>query len=134
MYTASLQSLVDELGRLPGIGPKSAQRLAFHILKVAPEDAARLAEAIVAVKEHTTLCPQCFDVAEGDLCTICRDPRRDGAILCVVEDPATSAPSSGHRSSKSAITSSTGRSIPSRASDPTSCTSVAFRPRSTRRG
>ena len=87
MYTGSLQSLVDELGRLPGIGPKSAQRLAFHILKVAPEDATRLAEAIVAVKEHTTLCPQCFNVAEGDLCTICNDPRRDGTVLCVVEDP-----------------------------------------------
>jgi recombination protein RecR len=87
MYTVSLQSLVDELGRLPGIGPKSAQRLAFHILKIAPEDAVRLAEAIVAVKEHTTLCPQCFNVAEGALCTICNDPRRDGAILCVVEDP-----------------------------------------------
>ena len=87
MYTVSLQSLVDELGRLPGIGPKSAQRLAFHILKIAPEDAGRLAEAIVAVKQNTTLCPQCFNVAEGDLCDICNDPRRDGAILCVVEDP-----------------------------------------------
>lgn len=87
MYTASLQSLVDELGRLPGIGPKTAQRLAFHILKVATEDATRLADAIVAVKEHTTLCPVCFNVAEGDLCTICRDPRRDGSIICVVEDP-----------------------------------------------
>ena len=87
VYTASLQSLVDELGRLPGIGPKSAQRLAFHILKIAPEDAGRLAEAIVAVKQNTTLCPQCFNVAEGDLCDICNDPRRDGAILCVVEDP-----------------------------------------------
>jgi len=87
VYTASLQALVDELGRLPGIGPKSAQRLAFHILKVAPEDAVRLAEAIVAVKEHTTLCPLCFNVAEGDLCAICKDPRRDGTVLCVVEDP-----------------------------------------------
>ncbi|HTT87759.1 MAG TPA: recombination mediator RecR [Acidimicrobiales bacterium] len=87
MYTASLQSLVDELGRLPGIGPKSAQRLAFHLLKVSPEDAVRLAEAIVAVKEQTTLCPQCFNVAEGDLCAVCRDPRRDGSLLCVVEDP-----------------------------------------------
>jgi len=87
VYTASLQSLVDELGRLPGIGPKSAQRLAFHLLKVSPEDAVRLAEAIVAVKEQTTLCPQCFNVAEGDLCAVCRDPRRDGSLLCVVEDP-----------------------------------------------
>jgi len=87
VYTASLQALVDQLGRLPGIGPKSAQRLAFHILKVAPEDAVRLADAIVAVKNNTTLCGRCFNVAEGDLCTICRDPRRDGAVVCVVEDP-----------------------------------------------
>jgi recombination protein RecR len=78
---------VDELGRLPGIGPKSAQRIAFHLLKVAPEDAMRLAEAIVAVKERITLCPRCFNVAEGDLCSICTDPRREGSVLCVVEDP-----------------------------------------------
>src|SRR5271156_5091554 len=87
MYTSSLRALIDELGRLPGIGPKSAQRIAFHLLKVAPEDATRLADAIVAVKERVTLCPQCFNVAEGALCTICSDTRRDGAILCVVEDP-----------------------------------------------
>jgi recombination protein RecR len=87
VYTVSLQALVDELGRLPGVGPKSAQRLAFHILKIAPEDAVRLADAIIAVKEHTTLCPQCFNVAEGGLCAICNDPRRDPALLCVVEDP-----------------------------------------------
>jgi recombination protein RecR len=78
---------VDELGRLPGIGPKSAQRIAFHLLKVAPEDATRLAEAIVSVKERITLCPRCFNVAEGDLCAICVDPTRDGGVLCVVEDP-----------------------------------------------
>jgi len=87
VYTVSLQALVDELGRLPGIGPKSAQRLAFHILKIAPEDAVRLSDAIIAVKEHTTLCPLCFNVAEGGLCAICSDPRRDAALLCVVEDP-----------------------------------------------
>ncbi|MHB8438720.1 MAG: recombination mediator RecR [Acidimicrobiales bacterium] len=87
MYGGPLQSLVDELGRLPGIGPKSAQRIAFHLLKVAPEDALRLADAIVAMKERVTLCPQCFNVAEGDLCDICRDPRRDGTEICVVEDP-----------------------------------------------
>jgi len=86
-YGALLQALVDELGRLPGIGPKSAQRIAFHLLKVAPEDAMRLAEAIVAVKERVTLCPRCFNVAEGDLCDICADPRRDSSVLCVVEDP-----------------------------------------------
>jgi len=87
VYTVSLQSLVDELGRLPGIGPKSAQRIAFHLLKVAPEDALRLADAIVSVKEHTTLCPRCFNVAEGDLCSVCSDARRDADVLCVVEDP-----------------------------------------------
>jgi len=87
VFTGPLQALVDELGRLPGIGPKSAQRIAFHLLRVAPEDALRLADAIVAVKERTTLCPKCFNVAEGGLCTICADPRRDGAQLCVVEDP-----------------------------------------------
>ncbi len=87
MFTGPLQALVDELGRLPGIGPKSAQRIAFHMLKVAPEDAMRLADAIVAVKDRITLCPRCFNVAEGDLCAICSDARRDGTILCVVEDP-----------------------------------------------
>ena len=82
-----LQSLVDELGRLPGIGPKSAQRIAFHLLKVADEDARRLAEAIVAVKERVSLCTRCFNVAEGGLCAICADARRDASVLCVVEDP-----------------------------------------------
>ena len=87
MYRGPLQALVDQLGRLPGIGPKSAQRIAFHLLKVAPEDATRLADAIVAVKERITLCPLCFNVAEGALCSICDDPRRDATVLCVVEDP-----------------------------------------------
>jgi len=87
VYTGPLQALVEELGRLPGIGPKSAQRIAFHLLKVAAEDAVRLADAIVAVKERITMCPRCFNVAEGGLCVICADPRRDGSVLCVVEDP-----------------------------------------------
>jgi recombination protein RecR len=82
-----LQPLVDELGRLPGIGPKTAQRLAFHLLKVPSEDAIRLADAIVAVKERITLCGRCFNVAEGGECEVCRDPRRDPTSLCVVEDP-----------------------------------------------
>lgn len=86
-YGSLLQALIDELGRLPGIGPKSAQRIAFHLLKVDEQDARRLAGAIVAVKEHVTLCPRCFNVAEGDLCDVCRDSRRDGSVLCVVEDP-----------------------------------------------
>jgi len=88
MFTGPLRTLIDELGRLPGIGPKSAQRIAFHILKVPNEDAHRLSDAIVAVKERTTLCDRCFNVAEGGaLCAVCSDPQRDDALLCVVEDP-----------------------------------------------
>ena len=88
MYTGPLRALIDELGRLPGVGPKSAQRMAFHLLKVPDEDARRLAEAIVAVKERTTLCTRCFNVAEGgELCDVCDDDRRDATTICVVEDP-----------------------------------------------
>jgi recombination protein RecR len=88
MYTGPLRSLIDELGRLPGIGPKSAQRIAFHILRVPGEDARRLADAIITVKERTTLCSTCFNVAEGgDLCGICSDSQRTDSLLCVVEDP-----------------------------------------------
>lgn len=88
MYTGPLRSLIDELGRLPGVGPKSAQRIAFHLLKVPDEDALRLSSAIVAVKERTTLCSRCFNVAEGgELCDVCSDDRRDASVVCVVEDP-----------------------------------------------
>lgn len=87
VFAAPLQALIDELGRLPGIGPKSAQRITFHLLKVAPEDALRLAQAIISVKERITLCTRCFNVAEGDLCSICLDDRRNPDCLCVVEDP-----------------------------------------------
>jgi recombination protein RecR len=88
VYTGSLRRLIDELGRLPGIGPKSAQRIAFHLLKVPDEDARRLAEAIIEVKEKTALCAVCLNIAEtGELCPICADDRRDTSILCVVEDP-----------------------------------------------
>jgi recombination protein RecR len=88
MFTGPLRARIDEQGRLPGIGPKSAQRIAFHILKVPAEDAARLSDAIVAVKERTTLCDCCFNVAEGGaLCAVCSDDRREEAVLCVVEDP-----------------------------------------------
>jgi recombination protein RecR len=88
VYTPPLRALIDELGRLPGIGPKSAQRLAFHLLRVPEEDALRLADAIVALKRHTTLCGRCFNVAErGQLCSICTDDRRDPHVFCVVEDP-----------------------------------------------
>jgi recombination protein RecR len=88
MYTGPLRSLIDELGRLPGIGPKSAQRIAFYLLKVPTEDALRLSEAIVTVKENSGLCERCFNVSErGQLCEICDDARRDPTIVCVVEDP-----------------------------------------------
>jgi len=87
LFVGPLQALIDELGRLPGVGPKSAQRIAFHLLKVAPEDAHRLADSIMAVKEKVTLCPRCFNVAEGAMCGICNDDRREATLLCVVEDP-----------------------------------------------
>ncbi len=88
MYTGPLRALIDELGRLPGVGPKSAQRIAFHLLKVPTEDALRLSDAIVAVKERTTLCTICFNVAEGGaLCPICADDGRRTGVVCVVEDP-----------------------------------------------
>jgi recombination protein RecR len=88
MYTGPLRSLIDELGRLPGIGPKSAQRIAFYLLKIPNEDAMRLSDAIVSVKERTALCERCFNVAErGSLCEICDDESRDSSVVCVVEDP-----------------------------------------------
>src|SRR5271156_3504062 len=88
VYTGPLRTLIEELGRLPGIGPKSAQRIAFHILKVPGEDARRLSDAIIAVKERTTLCDVCFNVAEsGEECAVCSDDRRDPEVICVVEDP-----------------------------------------------
>lgn len=86
-YEVPVQNLVDELGRLPGIGPKSAQRIAFYLLKAAPEDAKRLARAIVDAKERVSWCRRCFNFAEGELCAYCRDERRDPTVLCVVEEP-----------------------------------------------
>lgn len=87
VYEGPVQRLIDELGRLPGIGPKSAQRIAFHILRIAPEDARRLAAAIVEVKEKITWCRRCFNIAEGELCQFCLDDRRDRSVICVVEEP-----------------------------------------------
>ena len=86
-FEGPVQSLVDELGRLPGIGPKSAQRIAFYLLKSAPEDANRLASAVVEAKERVSWCRRCFNFAEGELCVYCRDDRRDSSLLCVVEEP-----------------------------------------------
>ena len=86
MSSGLVQDLIDELGRLPGIGPKSAQRIAYHLLKLPKEDALRLARAIAEVKDKVSSCTRCFNVAEGDLCEICLDGRRDPTLLCVVED------------------------------------------------
>jgi recombination protein RecR len=87
VYTGAVQDLIDELGRLPGIGPKSAQRIAFHLLKVSKEDAQRLAGAIAAAKERVRWCTRCYNISEDDECSICADPRRDPTLLCVVEEP-----------------------------------------------
>jgi recombination protein RecR len=85
-YTPPVQTLIDELGRLPGIGPKSAQRIAFHLLKVPAEDAGRLAAAITEAKARVRFCDRCFNVAEGALCPICDDHTRDTSTVCVVEE------------------------------------------------
>ena len=86
MYEGPIQDLIDELARLPGIGPKSAQRLAFHLVKAPAQDAHRLAEAIIGAKERVRFCRECFGVSEGELCRICRDPGRDATVICVVEE------------------------------------------------
>ena len=87
MYAGPVQDLIDELGRLPGVGPKSAQRIAFHLLKLPKEDAQRLVQAIIEVKERVTFCRRCFNVCEGEECDICLDSRRDQTLLCIVEEP-----------------------------------------------
>jgi recombination protein RecR len=87
VYEGPIQDLIEELGRLPGIGPKSAQRLAFHLLQVDIADAERLANAIRAVKQKVRFCDRCFNVSELEECRICRDARRDPTLLCVVEEP-----------------------------------------------
>jgi recombination protein RecR len=86
-YAGPVQDLIDELGRLPGVGPKSAQRIAFHLLKLPKADALRLAGSIVEVKDKVTFCPRCFNIAEGAECNICSDARRDTTVICVVEEP-----------------------------------------------
>ncbi|WP_232676819.1 recombination mediator RecR [Nocardioides sp. R-C-SC26] len=86
MYEGVVQDLIDELGRLPGVGPKSAQRIAFHLLQADPVDVRRLADVLIEVKAKVRFCSICFNVSEDDQCRICRDPRRDPATLCVVEE------------------------------------------------
>ena len=87
MYEGAVQDLIDELGRLPGVGPKSAQRIAFHLLAADPTDVRRLVSALTEVKDKVRFCRICGNVAEADECRICRDPRRDLASICVVEEP-----------------------------------------------
>jgi recombination protein RecR len=86
VYAGPIQDLIDELARLPGIGPKSAQRVAFHLLKGSKEDAARLARAIQEAKDKVRFCRVCWNVSDQELCEYCRDPRRDQTILCVVQE------------------------------------------------
>ncbi len=86
MYDGAVQALIDELGRLPGIGPKSAQRIAFHILEAPADDMTALANAITDVKSKIRLCEICFNISEHPTCAICRDDNRDAGLLCVVEE------------------------------------------------
>jgi len=86
MYEGAIQDLIDELGRLPGIGPKSAQRIAFHIIQSERVDISRLAEVLRTVKEKVKFCTECGNITEDELCRICRDPRRDQTLICVVEE------------------------------------------------
>ena len=87
MYEGVIQDLIDELGLLPGIGPKGAQRIAFHLVSADPADVRRLAAALLEVLERVKFCRTCGNVAQEDECRICRDPRRDPAVICVVEEP-----------------------------------------------
>ncbi|MDR2566944.1 MAG: recombination mediator RecR [Bifidobacteriaceae bacterium] len=87
VFSGALQDLVDELASLPGVGPKGASRIAFHILNAPAEDVERLVGALGAVKEKVRLCERCFNIAEQPLCAVCQDPRRDQAVICVVSEP-----------------------------------------------
>ena len=86
MFADAVQQVIDELGRLPGVGPKSAQRLAFHLLKLPFEDTTRLTDVITEMKSRIRFCERCFNISEEQLCLICSDQRRDGTVLCVVEE------------------------------------------------
>jgi recombination protein RecR len=87
LYAGPVQALIDELGRMPGVGPKSAQRIAFYLLKLPKEDAQRLAQAINEVKDRISFCTRCYNIAEGEICGLCLDERRDPTLVCVVEEP-----------------------------------------------
>jgi recombination protein RecR len=92
VHAAPVQRLITELAKLPGIGPRTAQRLAFHILRTEPQEATALADAIREVKERIGFCEICFNLAEGPRCAICLDERRDGSLICVVEEPGDVIP------------------------------------------
>jgi recombination protein RecR len=87
IYTPAVQALIDEFGKLPGVGPKSAQRIAFHLVKLPKEDALRLARAISDAKEKVRFCEKCFNMSDEAICGICSDGRRDPSLVCVVEEP-----------------------------------------------
>lgn len=87
LYAPPIARLLEELERLPGVGPKSAQRIAYYLLRSDEEVARRLAEALIEVKRSIHFCPRCFDFAEGDVCEVCGDPERDASVICVVEEP-----------------------------------------------
>jgi recombination protein RecR len=87
VYEGAVQDLIDELGRLPGVGPKSAQRIAFHLLSADPVDVRRLVSALTEVKDKVRFCVVCGNVSEEEQCRVCRDPRRDLSVICVVEEP-----------------------------------------------
>ena len=87
MYEGAMADLIEALGRLPGIGPKSAQRIAFHILQAEPDDVRRLADAMITVKEKVRFCIECGNVSEEERCRVCTDDRRDRSMICVVEEP-----------------------------------------------
>ncbi len=87
IYTPAVQTLIDELGKLPGVGPKSAQRIAFHLVKIADEEAIRLSDAIRDAKEKVRFCDKCFNMSDEVICDICSDSRRDPSLVCVVEEP-----------------------------------------------
>jgi recombination protein RecR len=87
VYEGAVQDLIDELGRLPGVGPKGAQRIAFHLLAADPADVRRLVDSLTEVKAKVRFCATCGNVTQEELCRVCRDPRRTDAIICVVEEP-----------------------------------------------
>jgi len=121
MYEGAVQDLIDELGRLPGIGPKSAQRIAFHLLSAESVDVERFAATLIRVKNEVRFCRICGNVAEADECRICRDTRRDLSIICVVEEPKDVVASSARASSAAGTTCSAARSARSTASVRTTC-------------